>query len=408
MSAVPAAGGGRRLALALAATAATSTAATLAAAAALPGWLGPRGLLLLALVPAVAAPPALALPASRLVATGRLRARAALVLVALLQAGLVAAIVRFTAVGWRDLPAAAAAAWLGTPATDDDADGPDGADGPGSDGAPTGPATGPAPGPGADGAGLDADAVAAAAAPACVRVGRASGVNVAAAGFVLTNAHVVLPLARLDAEDEADAAEALAGLGEVAGALGAGWAMGLPVVFPDGRVYPGVTVAADAERDLALLRLEGLPGRPRPAALPWVRLAPGPAAPGSPVVLVAAERAADDRLRELARRFRADPEGFTPEPPPADPRELFAVRAGEVLGYAPGDRAGPQRPLGRLEHSATTTWGHSGGPLLDARGRVVGLHNTWDPASGARHAVTWEALDAFLQAAEAPVPGYGG
>jgi hypothetical protein len=38
-----------------------------------------------------------------------------------------------------------------------------------------------------------------------------------------------------------------------------------------------------------------------------------------------------------------------------------------------------------MEHTCWTYWGHSGAPLFDESGALVGLHCAWDPSSGIRH-----------------------
>ncbi len=69
-------------------------------------------------------------------------------------------------------------------------------------------------------------------------------------------------------------------------------------------------------------------------------------------------------------------------------------------GAAPQLRLGPQA-LGRAKHDAWTYWGHSGSPLFDARGRIVAMHNSWDPETAMRHAVTHEAIVHFLRSTRA-------
>ena len=53
-----------------------------------------------------------------------------------------------------------------------------------------------------------------------------------------------------------------------------------------------------------------------------------------------------------------------------------------------------------LMHTCWTYWGHSGAPLIDASGKVCGLHCSWDPHSGMRHAQKLEHLQTVLAKAE--------
>jgi hypothetical protein len=43
-------------------------------------------------------------------------------------------------------------------------------------------------------------------------------------------------------------------------------------------------------------------------------------------------------------------------------------------------------------------WGHSGAPLFNSAGEVVGIHNAWNPSNAARHAVSHEAIVKFVEA----------
>lgn len=52
-----------------------------------------------------------------------------------------------------------------------------------------------------------------------------------------------------------------------------------------------------------------------------------------------------------------------------------------------------------VEHSCWTYWGHSGAPLFDERGRVVGLHCAWDDRTGMRHGQKLRYLKSALGAA---------
>jgi V8-like Glu-specific endopeptidase len=48
-------------------------------------------------------------------------------------------------------------------------------------------------------------------------------------------------------------------------------------------------------------------------------------------------------------------------------------------------------------HGCWTYWGHSGAPLLDANGKLVGLHSSWDDTTAMRRGVPLEAIRAFLE-----------
>ena len=177
--------------------------------------------------------------------------------------------------------------------------------------------------------------------PATVKLGGGSGVNLAASGLVLTNAHV------------ADA------VGKT-----------LTVRFPDGRSFTGTCTHLDAGLDLALVALAGA------AELPVARVAAAAAATGTDVAVIGqpGTRAPDGSAT-----------GYQP----------WHVSTGVIRGFRSGPRDGEQR-LGRTKHDAWTYWGHSGSPLFDRTGAIVALHNSWDSTTAMRHAVSWEAIVAFL------------
>jgi len=61
-----------------------------------------------------------------------------------------------------------------------------------------------------------------------------------------------------------------------------------------------------------------------------------------------------------------------------------APTRGELKAVAEAEPAGAEEG-GFLQHSCWTYWGHSGAPLFDGRGRVMGLHCAWDDRTGMRH-----------------------
>jgi len=180
--------------------------------------------------------------------------------------------------------------------------------------------------------------------PAMVRVlvgnGAGSGVNLSAGGRILTAGHVTPEIGRR-----------------------------ARVLFPDGTAIFATCIALDSKLDLALLAVD------EAADLPFASLAKEAPVVGEVVAIVGQPGDSNTRGR---------PTGY----------EGFHVSSGHIRGFA-ADRLGNQR-RGGTAHDAWTYWGHSGSALLDANGDIVAMHNSWDPANGMRHAVTWEALDEFL------------
>lgn len=181
--------------------------------------------------------------------------------------------------------------------------------------------------------------------PAMVRVrtggGSASGVVISADGLVLTAAHVPDRVGRV-----------------------------VQVQLPEGSTWAARCTRLDPEWDLALLQIR------EPVVLPWVELAPD----------------APEVVQDVA--IVGQPGSTTPGGEPTG-YQPFYVSSGEIRFFA-SDRLANQS-LGGTAHDAWTYWGHSGSPLLDRQGRIVALHNSWDSSTAMRHAITWEALHAFLE-----------
>ena len=180
--------------------------------------------------------------------------------------------------------------------------------------------------------------------PACVRLGGGSGINVSPDGRILTAAHVAHHARRK-----------------------------LIVEFPDGREYGAVCTAIDEDLDLAICSIT------TDDRLPFARVGHTPPREGAPVVCIG-QPGAQTPTGKLT--------GYQP----------FNVSTGAIRGFV-GDPLGSQK-LGRTKHDAWTYWGHSGSPLFDERGEVVALHNSWDPSTAMRHAVTQQAIAKFLKDCE--------
>ncbi|MFT7578565.1 MAG: S1-C subfamily serine protease [Myxococcota bacterium] len=180
--------------------------------------------------------------------------------------------------------------------------------------------------------------------PAAVKIGGGSGVNLAASGLILTNAHV------------AD------GMGQVK-----------DVRFPDGQRFRGRTVAYNAKLDLALVRLSG-----------------GENLPTAPIAARSANTG--DFVAAIGQPGTRTPDGK------ATGYKPFHVSTGEIRGFRPNLLGG--QSLGRAKHDAWTYWGHSGSPLFNADGAIVALHNSWDSTTAMRHAVPHQAIVHFLDTEE--------
>ncbi len=176
--------------------------------------------------------------------------------------------------------------------------------------------------------------------PACVQISNGSGVNVSPYGCVLTAAHVAEGRGRK-----------------------------FTATFPDGQRFAATCIAIDARLDLAICRLA------TDRQLPFALLALKPPREDEPVVCI------------------GQPGATTPQGEPTH-YEPFHVSVGRIRGLLP-DPLGPQA-LGRTKHDAWTYWGHSGSPLFDEQGEIVALHNSWDSETAMRHAVTQQAIAAFL------------
>lgn len=172
---------------------------------------------------------------------------------------------------------------------------------------------------------------------ASVKVGGGSGVNLAPSGLILTAYHVV---------DH-----------DVKGGHG--------VLLSDGRTLGARVIAYDAKQDLALLKVEG-----RHNDLPFAPLAKAQPKIGQRVIIVG-------------------------HPAKESGRAYWNTSAGKVLGYVP-----MQGTRGDFAYDAWTYWGHSGSPVFNELGQVVGIHNSWDPSNAWRHGLSHQRVMSFLREAK--------
>jgi S1-C subfamily serine protease len=134
------------------------------------------------------------------------------------------------------------------------------------------------------------------------------------------------------------------------------------VRFPNGQKFDARVVAVSPEDDLALLRLPA----PTTRAYPHVEVAAREPSVGDDVIVIG-------------------------NPGAKSGRGKFHTSVGQVLWY------GPRRGiLGDLAYDAWTYWGHSGGPVYNTRGELVGVHNSWDSNNAWRHGLRLSTVRAFL------------
>eukprot|EP00978_Attheya_sp_CCMP212_P001231 scaffold2560_cov35-Attheya_sp.AAC.3 len=74
-----------------------------------------------------------------------------------------------------------------------------------------------------------------------------------------------------------------------------------------------------------------------------------------------------------------------------------------IFHTSKGRLTGPTNPtrcvdlgLGKSRHTAWTYWGHSGAPLINRHGQIVGIHNSWDEDRGTRHCVSSAEIAEFV------------
>jgi hypothetical protein len=158
------------------------------------------------------------------------------------------------------------------------------------------------------------------------------------------------------------------------------------LLFSDGRAVTAKTVAWDPKRDLALLQItavQPLPTTPSTPhnSFPAIALSTQPPRRNAPLHCIGHPGSED---------LEASQSGI------ATDYDVLHISEGRYRGLAPGQDPQDNSEIGALRHDCWTYWGHSGAPLLDRDGGLVGLHSSWDDETGMRRGVAWEAVKAFL------------
>jgi hypothetical protein len=182
----------------------------------------------------------------------------------------------------------------------------------------------------------------------------------------------------------------------------------------------------DEKRDLALLRIVGaqvFPSRGQPSAAlarrPGISLSKEPPEYFQFPSIMLATSAPKIGVRMLCIGHPGSEDLESSVAGIATGYDVLHVSQGKFRGYAKGQDKQDNSEIGALKHDCWTYWGHSGAPLVlmgverrggrldgretgsdDRKGKLVGLHSSWDEETGMRRGVGWEALNGFLREAE--------
>ncbi|KAK4903156.1 hypothetical protein LTR27_000084 [Elasticomyces elasticus] len=164
------------------------------------------------------------------------------------------------------------------------------------------------------------------------------------------------------------------------------------LLFADGRIVRAKCIAWDGGRDLALLRVIAAQARSGDAT---VNASSAITTPSFPTI--ALSDAPPKRNAALhcighpgSEDLEVDKSGV------ATGYDCLHISEGRYRGLATGQDVHDNSEIGALKHDCWTYWGHSGAPLIDDHGMLVGLHSSWDDETGMRRGVAWEAVKAFL------------
>ena len=73
----------------------------------------------------------------------------------------------------------------------------------------------------------------------------------------------------------------------------------------------------------------------------------------------------------------------------------FWISFGKIKGYLK-DGVYCKNDLGPLIHDCWTYWGHSGAPIFNCNGEIVGMHNSWNEKNADRHGNSLLGIDKFI------------
>lgn len=147
------------------------------------------------------------------------------------------------------------------------------------------------------------------------------------------------------------------------------------LIFPNGELAEARVIAGDRELDLALL------GIIKPIrSYPFLEISNILPKKGEKVFCIGHPCYDDLETKKKNKKTNYPP---------------FFFSKGRVEGYKEAEEE--EKDLGSLIHSCWTYWGHSGAPIMNYDGVVVGVHNSWDERNGNRHGVSVREINKFMR-----------
>ena len=154
----------------------------------------------------------------------------------------------------------------------------------------------------------------------------------------------------------------------------------ITVIFPTGLFYECKVLYFEEDLDCALLQIVNTERKD----FPYLEIAEKLAPEGSEVYCIGQPGYED---LEVKSKKKVET-GYN----------SFEISKGTVQGYLRNDTYLCKRTeLGPMKHDCWTYWGHSGSPIFDLSGKVVGIHNTWNYKNAMRHGLSTNSIRKFLE-----------